>query len=275
MTIFQSFLLGIVQGLTEFIPVSSTAHLLLAQYLLKIDPASPGVFAFNVLVQLGTWSALVVYFWADLWSIGLAWFTAIRRRQPFGDPQARLGWYLILGTVPALAAGAALKPMVEWLFSMQMVEALIRLGLSVALLVVAEVVGKRNRTLEHFHWKDALWVGFAQVLAIFPGSSRSGSTIAGGMTRNLDRPSAARFSFLLSVPIMLAAGAYEAIQIARVPDLASLLPSILVGFVTAAVVGYLAVRWLLAYLVRHSLYDFAIYCVIVGMVSIIFWSIGF
>lgn len=273
MNIFQSILLGIIQGLTEFIPVSSTAHLLLTQYLLGIDPNLPGVFAYNILVQWGTLVALIIFYWADLWRIARAWLIGIWKRQPFADPQARMGWYLILGSLPALAAGYLFKPAVEWLFRTQVYEAIIRLWLTVALLVIAERVGKRNRTLDSFTWKDALWVGCAQILAVIPGSSRSGSTIAGGMTRHFDRPSAARFAFLLTLPVMFVAGAYESLGLLELPNLTSFLPIMLAGFVTAAVVGYLAIRWLLSYLTKHSLYDFAIYCAVLGTVSLILASV--
>lgn len=273
MTFLESFILGIIQGLTEFIPVSSTAHLLLAQRLMGIDPETPGMFAYNILVQWGTLVALFAFYWSDLWAIIRAWGMGVWQRKPFADADARMGWYLILGSLPALAAGALFKHVVEWLFSMQVYEAMIRLWLTVALLVVAERLGKRTRTLDDFSWKDALWVGFAQILAVIPGSSRSGSTIAGGMTRHLDRPSAARFAFLLSVPVMLAAGLYESLDLLQEPNFAEFLPVILVGFITAAIVGYLAIRWLLSYLTRHSLYDFAIYCAVVGALSFILVSV--
>jgi len=274
MTLFQSLILGIVQGLTEFIPVSSTAHLLLAQRLLGIDPEAPGLFAYNVLVQWGTLLALVIFYWKDLLSIGRAWLLGIWNRKPFDDKQAKLGWFLILGTIPALVAGVLLKPVVEWLFSLQVYEVIIRLWITVALLVIAERFGKQNRTLDGFTWKDALWVGCAQILAVFPGASRSGSTITGGMIRHLDRSSAARFAFLLSIPVMVAAGAYESLGLLSMPDLGSFLPVIFVGFISAAVVGYLAIRWLLSYLTKHSLYDFAIYCAVVGMLSILLAVLG-
>jgi undecaprenyl-diphosphatase len=274
MTILQSILLGIIQGLTEFIPVSSTAHLLLAQRLLGIDPTMPGVFAYNVLVQWGTLVAVFIFYWADLWAIGRAWLVGLWRRQPFADAQARMGWYLILGSLPALAAGFLFKDVVEWLFRTQVYEAIIRLWLTVALLVIAERLGKRTRSLDSLTWKDALWVGCAQILAVIPGTSRSGSTMMGGMLRHLDRPAAARFAFLLSVPVMLAAGAYETLGLLKMPDLMSFLPLLVVGFLSAAVTGYLAIRWLITYLTKHSLYDFAIYCAVAGTLALILVSVA-
>jgi undecaprenyl-diphosphatase len=131
-------------------------------------------------------------------------------------------------------------------------------------------LGKRNRTLEKMTWQDALFVGIAQVLAVFPGASRSGTTISGGMARGLDRPSAARFAFLMSVPVMLVAGGYESLDLLKLPHLSSFITLIAVGFVTAAVVGWLAIRWLLGYLNKHSLYVFAIYCAVVGAACLVF-----
>jgi undecaprenyl-diphosphatase len=269
MSIIHSILLGIIQGLTEFIPVSSTAHLLLGQRLLGLESGSD-LFTFTVLVQQGTLLALIVYYWADLWAIGRAWVidlcygVILRRQPPFKDGQARLGWYLLLGTIPAAVAGLLLKDLVEKLFSSPLIEASIRMLITISLLLAAERFGSRTRKLENLSWVDALWIGAAQVLSVFPGASRSGSTIAGGMLRGLDRPSAARFAFILSIPIMLAAGGYETFDLLRSEHVASsMLPSILTGILTSAVVGYLAIRWLLGYLARRPLYVFAIYCTFV------------
>ena len=272
MNILDSILLGIIQGLTEFIPVSSTAHLLIGQRLLGLTTDS-GMFSFTVLIQLGTLFALIVYYWTDLWSIGKAvlsdiWYGLLtRRQQPFKNQQALLGWYILLGTIPAALAGLLMKNLIESLFKTQLVEALIRLLITTILLLVAEIFGHRNRKMVDLKWTDGLWVGIAQVLAVFPGSSRSGSTIAGGMLLNLDRPTAARFAFLLSVPVMLAAGAYETFDLLRSQHVAgSLVPSILIGILVSAVVGYLSIRWLLNFLARRPLYIFAAYCGIVVIV---------
>lgn len=273
MTILNSILLGIIQGLTEFIPVSSTAHLLIGQRLLGLGNGHE-FFIFNVLVQLGTLLALIIYYLADLWSIGRAWLLdvwngmVLRRQQAFKEPLARLGWYILLGTIPAVVAGVLLKHLVEALFRTQLLEALIRLLITAILLLTAEIFGRRNRKLTDLKWVDALWVGIAQVLAVFPGASRSGSTITGGMLRGFDRPAAARFAFLLSVPVMIAAGGYETLDLLRSEHVAStLLPSILIGIIVAAIVGYLSIRWLLGYLARRPLYIFVIYCsvVVVGI----------
>jgi len=268
MNIFHAFLLGVLQGLTEFIPVSSTAHMLIGQSLLGI-PASDAIFSFLVLVQLGTVLSLVVYFWKDLLDIVKAFFA-----KPFSTGKNKLGWWILIATLPALVFGYLLKNAVEALFRNPLLEAAIRLLITAVLLVLAEWFGKRNRNLEKMTWLDSLFIGLAQVIAVFPGASRSGTTISAGMVRGFDRPSAARFAFLMSVPVMVAAGTYQSLDLLKIPGLGSFLPMLLIGFVCAAIVGWLAVRWLLGYFGRHSLYAFAIYCLIVGTTCLAFTFIS-
>ena len=260
MTVFQAFLLGIIQGLTEFIPVSSTAHLLISQTILKI-PADDAMFSFLVIVQLGTILSLIVFYWKDLFSIAKATFD-FRRSTPERD----LGFYIIIATIPALLAGYLLKDAVETLFKQPMLEASIRLFSAAILLTLAELLTKKNRALPSMTWLDALIVGLFQIIAVFPGASRSGSTISGGMFRGLDRPSAARFAFLMSVPVMLAAGGYEMLDVLKMPNLSEFLPLLAVGFITAAIVGWFAIKWLIDYLSKRSLYIFAVYCAVVGTI---------
>ncbi len=273
MSILQSIILGILQGLTEFLPVSSTAHLLIAQNILgltsPIDEQAKFLFIFDILVQLGTLLALIIYFWKDWVAIIGGLYRGVKTRQPFTDPQARLGWYILLASLPALVAGVLLKPLVEQLFRTPLIEAAIRLTLTTILLLGAEWLGKRSRNMSEINWKDALWIGCAQILSIFPGASRSGSTLAGGMARNLDRPAAARFAFLMSVPVMLAAGAYQSLGLLKIPHLATYLPPILVSIIVATIVGYLAIHWLLDFLAHRPLYVFSIYCAIVGLITLI------
>ncbi len=263
MTFLQSLLLGLIQGLTEFLPISSSAHLVLVPYLLGWAIPEEQIFPFDVLVQLGTLAAVIIYFWKDLWGILTAWFRALRTRKPFGDPQARLGWYLILATIPAGILALLIKKQVEAAFQSPLITAAF-LFVTAALLLLAERLGKRTRAMDSLTWKDALWIGAFQAVSIFPGVSRSGSTMAGGMTRHLDRRAASRFSFLMSVPVMLAAGAASIPDLLDVPNLGSFLPMIAVGFVTAGVVGYLSIHWLLSFISKHSFKAFAIYCAALG-----------
>lgn len=270
MNFIHAFLLGIVQGLTEFIPVSSTAHLLMAQTLFGL-PADDAMFSFLVIVQLGTLVSLFAFYWTDLWGIAQAVLRFARQGRPALTFEAALGLYILLATIPALAAGYVLKDAVEALFRQPLLQASIRLFAAAILLTAAERLGTRRRSLQAMTWLDALVIGAFQILAVFPGASRSGTTISGGMLRGFDRPSAARFAFLMSAPVMLAAGAYEMLDVLRMPNLGAFLPLLAVGFITAAVTGWLAIRWLIGYLGRHSLYAFAAYCAAVGLGAFLFY----
>ena len=260
MTFLESIFLGIVQGLTEFIPVSSTAHLLIAQSWMKI-PSSDEMFAFLILVQWGTLVSLFIYFWKDFLVLLRAFFA-----RPFSSEENALAWYILLATLPALLAGYFLKDALEALFRSPLFAASIRLFAAAILLSAAEHFGKRTRSLDSMTWRDALTIGLFQVLAVFPGASRSGSTISGGMLRNLRREDAARFAFLMSAPVMLAAGAYESLDLLTLPHLSAFLPVLFVGFLTAALVGWAAIKWLMRYLSSHSLMVFAVYCAVLGFV---------
>lgn len=266
MTVFQSILLGIVQGLTEFLPISSSGHLVIVPYLLgwKIPPQE--AFIFDVLVQVATLVAVIAYFWRDLLAIILAFGRGIKNRNPFGEFQSRLAVYILLATLPAGVIGVLIKDAVEAAFSDPRTVAFLLL-VTAFLLVLAERIGKRNKTLEDLDWKSSLWIGFFQALAIFPGISRSGATIVGGMTRDLKREPAARFSFLISIPIMLAAGLLALVDLFQIPDPFASLTIYFPGFIASAVVGYLSIRWLLRYLTRHPLYIFAVYCAVLSALA--------
>jgi undecaprenyl-diphosphatase len=261
MTIIHAFLLGLIQGLTEFIPVSSTAHLLIAENFMSLDPNNEMLFSFSVIVQLGTLVSLFVFYGRDLLSIARATLD-VRH----ATPERRLGFYIIIATIPALIAGYLLKDAVEMLFKQPKLQASIRLFSAAILLTLAESMTRKDRTPKSMNWLDALIIGLFQVVAIFPGASRSGTTISGGMFRGFDRPSAARFAFLMSVPVMLAAGGYAMLDVLQMSNLGGILPLLLIGFVTAAIVGWFAIKWLIGYLSQHSLYIFAAYCMVVGTI---------
>jgi undecaprenyl-diphosphatase len=273
MTLFQALILGIVQGITEFIPVSSSAHLVIVPALLGWSIPANEAFVFDVLVQVATLAGVFAYFWRDIADITSAVFWGIWRRQPFTAPSAKLGWLVLIATLPAGVVGLLIKDLVEKTFDSPRVSAIFLLVTAVVLLI-AERFGKRARPLEQLGWKDAVWVGFFQALALFPGISRSGATIAGGMTRNLERQAAARFSFLMSIPIILAAGASASFDLSKIPDLPSLLPIFIPGFLVAAITGYLSIRWLLGYLKRRPLIGFAVYCVIISLITLVVIQIG-
>jgi len=263
LTLIQSLILGIVQGLTEFLPISSSGHLVLIPHLLGWQIPEAQVFPFDVLVQLGTLAAVIIYFWKDLLVIIKGFFKALLNRRPFESQDARLGWYLILATIPAAIAGILIKDKVEAAFNSVTATAFFLIGTAL-LLTIAEVVGKSRRNFENINWLDALVIGLFQVISLFPGLSRSGSTISGGMIRNLDRRSAARFSFLMSIPIMIGAGLVSFKDAVTMPGFSSFLPVLIVGFLAALLVGYLAIHWLLNFLNKKPLYIFSIYCFLLG-----------
>jgi undecaprenyl-diphosphatase len=268
MSIFQSIILGIVQGITEFLPISSSAHLVLVPYWLGWQIPADQVFVFDVIVQMGTLVSVIIYFWKDLLSIVTGVINGLRQRNLFHNPDSRLGWMVVVATVPAGLAGLILRDVVSSVFANPMITGLFLL-VTAAFLILGEMLGKQTTNLEHLTWKDALIIGCFQAVAIFPGISRSGATITGGLIQKLDRKSAARFSFLMSIPIMIAAGLFELKGLGAVNNLAQFLPVLIIGTVTAAVVGYLVIKWLLEYLKSHSMFGFAIMCIFVWLVTFI------
>jgi len=269
MTVIQSIILGIIQGITEFLPISSSAHLVLVPYFLKWNIPVEQVFPFDVLVQLGTLLAVIVYFFKDLLQIIKAFIAGLKDKSARNSVNFRLGMFIILGTIPAGIIGFLLDDLVEAAFNSPQITAIFLL-VTAAFLFIAELLGKRNRSLSHMRWQDALIIGFGQALAIFPGISRSGATISTGLLRNLDRKTAARFSFLLSIPIFIAAGLLSILDLFDMENLSEFLPVLLVGFITAAIFGYLSIHWLLKFLARRSLKPFSLYCLILGIFTLLY-----
>ncbi len=269
---FRALFLGLLQGATEFLPVSSSGHLVLVPWLLGWP--IPGL-AFDATVHWGTLVAVIAYFWRD-WAalIGGAWHGL--RTRSLDDPNVRLFLLLVLATVPGALAGALLEDFFEGMFARPAAAAGFLL-LTAALLTLAESAWARRsaspggdspRPLSALSWQDALTVGVAQAVAILPGVSRSGATIAAGLGRGLDREAAARFSFLLSVPIILGAGAMQLGKLARAGGLAGEAPLLVAGFLTALVSGGLSIHFLLRYVRRRPLYPFALYCVLLGILGL-------
>jgi len=263
MSFLQSLILGVVQGVTEFLPISSTAHLILVPWLLgwKFDPGV--AFVFDVLLQLGTVAAVIAYFWKDLTEIGRDTLAGIASRRPFATAKARLGWLIALATVPAVLVGLAFKPFFASLHRNPIAVAGI-LTAGASLILAAERVGRRDRRLSSIAWRDALIIGASQSLALLPGVSRSAATICGGMLCHLERPTAARFSFLMSVPILVAAAAVAVKDLVELPGFAAHLPPLAAGFAASAVVGFASIHWLLSYLARHPMNVFAWYRLAIG-----------
>ncbi len=267
MTILQAIILGIVQGATEFLPISSSAHLVLVPALFGWHFSTEAAFVFDVLVQVGTLIAVVAYFRDDLWQVFQATWQGLCAGRPLATAESRLGWWIVLATLPAVGLGLWLKPLVERSLTDPRLVGVFLIGTAL-LLTVGERWGQRSRPLSDLRPADALWIGFAQVLALFPGISRSGATISGGMTRHLERSAAARFSFLMAVPVMVAAAAIALLDFFHMDGARALALPMLSGFLTSTLVGYLSIRWLMGYLRRHPLYVFVAYCLVVGVLAV-------
>ena len=267
MTIWQAFILGIVQGVTEFLPISSSGHLVITPYLLGWKIPEAQVFTFDVLVQMGTLIAVIIYFWKYLWKIVIAVVKGLIDKKPFGSQDAKLGWLVVLSTIPAILGGFFLKDQVEAAFHSVQITAVFLL-VTALLLWVAERLSKQMKKMEDLSTLDAFIIGCFQVLAIFPGLSRSGSTIAGGILRKLKREEAAKFSFLMSIPVMLGAGVMSINDLLEVPNLTEFLPVVLVGFITSGVVGFISIHWLLKFLNKNKLWIFSVYCVVISLVTL-------
>ena len=269
MSLFEAIILGIVQGLTEFLPISSTAHL-------RIVPAlagwqDPGA-AFSAIVQIGTLAAVLAYFHRDIIDISGAFISGIRKGKPFETQNSKMAWMIAAGTIPIVVFGLLFKTEIEtslrslyWISASLILLALM-LTLAEWLMKQRSKKGLPTKSMQEIGWKEALLIGLAQSIALIPGSSRSGVTITGGLFLNLSRETAARFSFLLSLPAVFAAGIY---QLYETRDVLMVLSSELVNLVAATVfagvVGYLSIAFLISYLKKHTTSLFIIYRIALGV----------
>ena len=268
MTWYQAMLLGVLQGVTEFLPISSSGHLVIFPWLFgwEIDPAI--LFPFTIVLHWGTLLAVVAAFWNDLVRMLSAVFRGLRERDPFGTYDAKIAWLLLLATVPAVIAGLLFGGVIERAFARPGLVGLLLLA-NAGLLMIGEWFKTRRRSglaLADLRVPDALVIGSFQVMALFPGISRSGSTIVGGLSRGFERLDSARFALLLAVPVMLGAGLVALGDFENVA--AQTMQNLAIGFITAAVVGFATIRWLLRFLSHGSLRGFAAYCAMVGGLAI-------
>ncbi|MGB2711249.1 MAG: undecaprenyl-diphosphate phosphatase, partial [Conexibacter sp.] len=265
----QAIVLGIVQGLTEFLPISSSGHLRIVPALFGWE--DPGA-AFTAIIQLGTMAAVLIYFRADLWRIGRAWIAGLRDPAARRTADARLGWYIVLGTIPIALAGAIFSNQIEnELRNLYVIgTALIVLGL---VLRWADVIAKHERDLSTLDARDGAVIGIAQALALVPGVSRSGATITAGLLRGLDREAAARYSFLLSIPAIVLSGLYQLRHVVEGDGGAAVAPTI-IATLLAFVTGYASIAFLLRYLLRHTLEIFVAYRILLGTLVIVYAATG-
>lgn len=277
MEILRAIILGAVQGLTEFLPISSSAHLIIVPWLFGWE--EPGL-SFGVALHLGTLAAVLAHFRRDLVAMALAVPRGLLMRRPFDDPMARLGWIIILGSIPAAVAGLLFEHTIDRFFHageggrlaiVAIGSSLILLGL---LLALAERIASHRRPVATLDARDGFLVGLAQALALFPGVSRSGATITAGLFLGMKRDAAARFSFLLGIPAILGAGLFETRKVmvnGLAPGEAT---SFAAGMLTAAIVGYLAIAFLLRFLRTRSTTLFIVYRVALGVVLLLLVATG-
>lgn len=270
MNVFYAILLGIIQGLTEFLPVSSTAHLTLAGKVFGlIDTAAPENWtAFIAVMQLGTVLAVIIYFIQDIVRMASGILSDWKNRKTSGKvswgPDSHLAGRIIVGTIPVAVIGLAFKKIIEGTFTKEISTIATSMVVVALLLLWAERAGKRLRTQEQTTWWDALVIGVAQACALIPGSSRSGTTITAGLFLGLTRETAARFSFLLSIPAVLASGFFEFYEARQYLGGVEVVP-LVVSTITAAVSGYAVLKFFLSYLKTHTTYVFIWYRVVLGL----------
>lgn len=273
MNLLYALLLGVVEGITEFLPVSSTGHLTIVEKLLGLQVNDPGVTAFTAIIQVGAIIASVVYFRADIIRFALAWFRGLRSASARTNADYRLAWYVIIGSIPIGIVGFALRHLVTGPLRSLWVVVIGLLVWSVVM-VLAERIGTKQRGEKQLKLVDALTIGIIQCLALAPGVSRSGATISAGLFRGLDRVSATRISFFLAIPALLAAGAFEAgTSAGDISSTVGWLPT-LVATVVSFVVGYAAIAWLLRIVARHSIAVFVGYRVAVAVLIGILLATG-
>jgi undecaprenyl-diphosphatase len=277
--ILQAALIGLLQGLTEFIPISSSAHLELVPWIAGWEADDLiGSLAFDVFLHLGTLVALLVYFHRDWRRYIGAWVASIHERRIGDDPDRRMSWLLILGTIPAAVIGFALEDVIEGTFHGDSDAARLAIAaflvIGAAALYAADRLGSRRRELGDVRAGTALGVGFSQALALLPGISRSGATLTAGLALGLTRESAARFSFLLATPITLGAGLYGSRRLLEASPTTTEWVAIAVGFVAAAVSGLLAIGFLLSWLRRRSVAIFCIYRVVFAALVVLLVAAG-
>ena len=265
MSIWQAIILGIVEGLTEFLPVSSTGHLTIASKLLGQRIDDPAITAFTAVIQVGAIAAVVVFMWKDISRIVVAWFRGLVKPEYRGEFDHRMGWYVLVGSLPIGIVGFLAKDVISgplrslwWVAGALIVWSFV--------MIAAERLGSRTRQLARTTFTDALVMGLVQCLALIPGVSRSGATISAGLFRGLDRVAATRLAFLLGIPALVGAGLYELKD--ALHGNVGLVP-VLVGTVVSFVVAYASVAWLLKFVVKHSIEVFAFYRILLGIVLLI------
>lgn len=267
---WEALVLGCVQGLTEFLPISSSAHLTLLPQLFHWQTPWLNSLSFDVALHLGTLLALLLYFWKEVAIMAGAWLRKGLTRQAWSDPNSKLAWWIILGTIPAVILGFPFEKKVELWFRAPLAVA-ISLMAAGLLMGTAEYVSRKQKALGELSLGQALAIGCAQALALIPGVSRSGITLTAGLFAGFKREDAARFSFLLAMPVTAGACVLKFKDLFKLTSSAELAATV-AGILSSAVVGWLCIHFLLAYLRRSSLYIFVIYRLFLGL-GVVIWCL--
>jgi undecaprenyl-diphosphatase len=267
---FDAIVLGVVEGLTEFLPVSSTGHLTIAEKLLGLEVDDPAVTGYTAVIQMGAIAAVIVYFAKDIWNIIRAWTLGLVKSEYRGQLEHRMGWYVIVATIPVGVVGLLARDLITGDLRSLWVVAVALIGWS-AVMWFAERVAKQDRAERELGLTDAVTIGLAQAVALIPGISRSGATISVGLFRGLDRVTATKLSFFMSIPALIAAGLFQ-LKDAFSGDIA--VSVALVGVAVAFVVAYASIAWLLRFVAHHSIAWFVPYRVGLGVLLIILLSTG-
>jgi len=261
----HAIILGIVEGVTEFLPISSTGHLTIVEGLLGYQVDDPGMTAFTAVIQVGAILAAVIYFWRDIVRLAAAWFRGVLSKSERDNPDYRMGWNVIIGSIPIAVVGLALQDVIEGPFRNLWVVVAALIGWS-AVLWFADHRGRGERGEDTVTWMDALVIGSVQCFALIPGVSRSGATISAALLRGIDRVTATRLSFFFGIPALAAAGAMQAVtQAGNISTTVGWWP-VLIGTVVSFVVGYASIAWLLRFVASNKFTGFVVYRVVVGLV---------
>ncbi len=266
---FKAVALGLLQGLTEFLPISSSAHLRVFPELFGWE--DPGA-AFTAVVQIGTEVAVLLYFRKDLWRIGGAWVRSLVRPEWRGRRDTLMGWYIVVGTVPVVVVGIAFEEQIQGGFRNLWLTGAVLVGLGIVL-GLAERVGSHTRSIDRLGWRSAVLLGLAQALSVVPGVSRSGATISMALFLGYEREAATRFAFLLAVPAVVGAGAYQ-LEDAVGGTSAYTVPETVVATLVAFAVGYASIAWLLRYVSTRSFAPFVIYRIVLGSGVLVLLAAG-